>query len=64
MVDEDKIVVVIKIGEIFLFKNIGCIIYLVEFLEIFEDVILLLIIEIVVLCGFCIKFYDVGDRGI
>lgn len=64
VVDEDKIVVVTKTGEILLFKNTGCITYLAEFLETFEDVTSLSTTEIAASCGFCIKFYDVGDRGI
>lgn len=63
-IDDDKIVVVTKTGEILLFKNAGCITYLAEFLETFEDVTSLSTTEIAASCGFCIKFYDVGDTGI
>lgn len=64
VVDEDKIVVVTKSGEILLFNNTGYLAFLAEFLETFEDVTSLSTTEIAASCGFCIKFYDVGDTGI
>lgn len=64
VVDEDKIVVVTKTGEILLFKNTGCLAFLAEFLETFEDVTPLSTKEIAASCAFCIKFFEVQDSDI
>lgn len=64
VVDEDKIAVVTKTGEILLFKNTGCLAFLEAFLETFEDVTSVSTKEIAASCAFCIKFFEVQDGAI
>ena len=62
--DEGRIAVVTKSGEILLFKDTGCLVYIAEFLETFEDVTPLSNQEIAASCGFCIKFFEISDTNI
>jgi hypothetical protein len=64
VVEEDKIVVVTKSGEILVFGNPNCITSLAKFSESFEDVTTLSKTEIAASCGFCIKFFEIREKTI
>lgn len=64
VMDEDKVVVVTKSGEILVFGDSRCITYLAKFTEIFEDVTTLSKNEIAASCGYCIKFFEIEEKKI